>query len=89
MEAADAIFGSILSAQQTAEGEHVVRESLDFAWANCGGVPDQPLTTEQLERLKELFVKRSTPWWKHVKGLDEAAARQFALAFIENVLATA
>ncbi|MBS1032532.1 HNH endonuclease [Gluconobacter cerinus] len=89
LEAAGAILGSISGAQHTAEGEHVVRESLDFAWANCGGVPGQPLTTEHLERLKELFVKRSTPWWKHVTGLDEAAACQFAFAYIENVLATA
>lgn len=87
LENAHAIFASILGAQQTAEGDQVVRESLGFAWANCGGVPDQPLTTKQLERLKELFIERSTPWWEHVKELDEAAARQFALAFIENVLA--
>ncbi|WP_238331413.1 MULTISPECIES: HNH endonuclease [unclassified Acetobacter] len=89
LEVVGAMLDSISDAQQTAEGEYMVRESLNFAWANCGGVPGQPLTTEHLERLKELFVKRSTPWWKHVKGLDEAAARQFAIAYIENVLATA
>ncbi|WP_215763245.1 HNH endonuclease [Acetobacter sp. P1H12_c] len=89
LEVADAILSSISAAQQTDESEHVVRESLDFAWANCGSVPGQPLATEHLERLKELFVKRSTPCWMHVKGLDEAAARQFALSYIENLLATA
>lgn len=89
LEVADAILSSISSAQQTDEGKHVVRESLDFAWTNCGGVPGQPLETEHLDRLKELFVERSMSWWKHVKGLDETAARQFALAYIENLLATA
>lgn len=53
------------------------------------GVPDQALTAEQLERLKELFVDRATPWWKHVTGLSDAAARQLALAYISHVLAVA
>lgn len=84
-----AVFGPALGAQQAAERERVVRDSLNFAWANCGGVPDQPLTAEHLERLKELFADQATPWWKHVTGLNDAAARQMALAYVAYVLAKA
>lgn len=87
-EVANAILSSISREQQTDEGKRVVRESLDFAWTNCGGIPGQPLATEHLDRLKELFVERSMPWLKHV-GLEEMAARQFALAYIEDLLAPA
>jgi hypothetical protein len=78
-----------LGSHHAAERDRVVRESLNFAWANCGGVPDQPLTTEHLARLKELFADWATPWWKHVTGLGDAAARQLALAYISQVLAVA
>lgn len=88
-QAFGAVFGPALGAHQTAERERVVRDSLNYAWANCGGVPDQPLTAEHLERLKELFADRATPWWKHVTGLNDAAARQLALAYINYVLAMA
>ncbi|WP_247541507.1 hypothetical protein [Bradyrhizobium sp. 168] len=67
----------------------MIRDSLNFAWANCGGVPDQPLTAEHLEKLKELFADRATPWWKHVTGLNDTAARQLALAYISHVLTVA
>ncbi|MDA8049621.1 MAG: hypothetical protein M0002_06390 [Rhodospirillales bacterium] len=36
-----------------------------------------------------MFVDQATPWWKHVTGLDEPAARQLALAYISQVLAAA
>ncbi|MCF3947199.1 HNH endonuclease [Acidiphilium iwatense] len=88
-EAFGAVFGPALSDHQGAERDRVLRDSLNFAWANCGGVPDQPLTTEHLARLKELFADQATPWWKHVTGLDEPAARQLALAYISQVLAAA
>jgi hypothetical protein len=88
-EAFGAVFGPALVAHQTGERERVVRESLNYAWANCGGVPDQPLTAEHLKRLKELFADRATPWWKHATGLNDAAARQLALTYINYVLATA
>lgn len=88
-EAFGAVFGPALSAHQAAERERVVRDSLNFAWANCGGVPDQPLTAENLARLRELFADQATPWWRHITGLDEAAARQLALAYISQVLITA
>lgn len=88
-EAFGAVFGPALGSHQAAERDRVVRDSLNFAWANCGGVPDQPLTAEHLERLKELFADRATPWWKHVTGLDDAAARQLALAYISQVLVAA
>jgi hypothetical protein len=88
-EAFGAVFGPVLGAHQAAERNRVVRDSLNFAWANCGGVPDQPLTAEHLARLKELFVDRATPWWKHITGLDEPKARQLALAYISQVLAAA
>jgi hypothetical protein len=88
-EAFGAVFGPTLAAHQAAERDRVIRDSLNFAWANCGGVPDQPLTAEHLERLKELFADRATPWWKHVTGLNDAAARQLALAYISHVLAVA
>ena len=84
-----AVFGPALGAHQAAERERFVRDSLNFAWANCGGVPDQPLTAEHLERLKELFADQATPWWKHVTGLNDAAARQMALAYVAYVLAKA
>ncbi|PPQ38873.1 HNH endonuclease [Rhodoblastus acidophilus] len=86
-EAFGAVFGPALSAHRSAERDRVARDSLNFAWANCGGVPDQPLTAEHLARLKELFADRATPWWKHVTGLDEPAARQLALIHISQVLA--
>lgn len=88
-EAFGAVFGPALSDHQAAERDRVVRDSLNFAWANCGGVPDQPLTAEHMARLKKLFVDQATPWWKHVTGLDEPAARQLALAYISQVLASA
>ena len=88
-EAVGAVFGPALGSHQANERDRVVRDSLNFAWANCGGVPDQPLTAEHLERIKELFADRATPWWKHVTGLDDAAARQLALAYINHVLAVA
>ncbi len=88
-EAFGALFGPTLAAHQAAERDRVVRDSLNFAWANCGGVPDQPLTAEHLARLKELFADRATPWWKRVTGLSDAAARQLALAYISQVLAVA
>lgn len=88
-EAFGVVFGAALGSHQAAERDRVVRDSLNFAWANCGGVPDQALTAEQLERLKELFVDRATPWWKHVTGLNDAAARQLAFAYISHVLAVA
>lgn len=88
-EAFGAVFGPALNDHHAAERERVVRDSLNFAWANCGSVPDQPLTAEHLARLTELFADKATPWWKHVTGLDEPAARQKALAYIRQVLATA
>ncbi len=88
-EAFGAVFGPALGSHQANERDRVVRDSLNFAWANCGGVPDEPLTAEHLERIKELFADRATPWWKHVTGLDDAAARQLALAYISHVLAVA
>jgi hypothetical protein len=36
-----------------------------------------------------LFADRATPWWKHVIGLSDAAARQLALAYISQVLVMA
>jgi hypothetical protein len=68
-EAFGTVFGPVLSSHHAAERDRVVRDSLNFAWANCGGVPDQPLTAQHLARLKELFADRATPWWKHVTGL--------------------
>jgi hypothetical protein len=88
-EAFGKVFGPVLSDHQAAECDRVVRDSLNFAWANCGGVPDQPLTAEHLARLKELFADQATAWWKHVTGLDELAARHLALAYISQVLAVA
>lgn len=88
-EAFGAVFGPALGSHQANERDRVVRDSLNFAWANCGGVPDQPLTAEHLERIKELFADRAAPWWKHVTGLNDAAARQLALAYISHVLAVA
>ena len=88
-EAFGAVFGPVLGSHQAAERDRVVRDSLNFAWANCGGVPDQPLTAEHVARLKELFADRATPRWKHVTGLGDAAARQLALAYISQVLAVA
>lgn len=88
-EAFGAVFGPALAAHQAAERDRVIRDSLNFAWANCGGVPDQPLTAEHLEKLKELFADRATPWWKHVTGLNDTAARQLALAYISHVLTVA
>ncbi|WP_288051189.1 HNH endonuclease [Acidiphilium sp.] len=88
-EAFGKVFGPVLSDHQAAERDRVVRDSLNFAWANCGGVPDQPLTAEHLARLKELFADQATPWWKHVTGLDEPAARLLALAYISQVLVAA
>lgn len=85
-EAFGAVFGPALAAHQAAERNQVIRDSLNFAWANCGGVPNQPLTAEHFERLRELFADRATPWWKHVTGLEDAAARQLALAYISRVL---
>ena len=69
------MFGPVLGSHHAAERDRVVRDSLNFAWANCGGVPDQPLTAEHLARLKELFADRATPWWKHATGLSDAVAR--------------
>jgi hypothetical protein len=86
-EAFGAVFGPVLGAHQGAERDRVVSDSLNFAWANCGGEPDQPLTAEHVARLKEMFADRATPWWKHVTGLGDAAARQLALAYISQVLA--
>jgi len=86
-EAFGIVFGPALSAHQTAERERVVRESLNFAWANCGGTPDQPLTAHHLAKLKALFADQATPWWKHATGLPDAAARELALAYIVQVLA--
>jgi hypothetical protein len=86
-EAFGTVFGPALRAHQAAERDRVVRESLDFAWANCGGTPDQPLTAQHLVRLKALFADQATPWWKHVTGLPDEAARQLALAYITQVLA--
>jgi len=83
------VFGPVLGSHHAAERDRVVRDSLNFAWANCGGVPDQPLTAEHLARLKELFADRATPWWKHATGLSDAAARQLALTYISQVLAVA
>ncbi|HUN96387.1 MAG TPA: HNH endonuclease, partial [Bradyrhizobium sp.] len=88
-EAFGAVFGPALGTHHAAERDRVIRDSLNFAWANCGGVPDQPLTAEHIARLKELFVDRATPWWKHVTGLSDAAARQLALVYISQVLAVA
>lgn len=88
-EAFGAVFGPALSDHQATERDRVVRDSLNFAWANCGGAPDQPLTAEHIARLKELFADQATPWWKHVTGLDAPAARQLAHAYISQVLAVA
>lgn len=88
-EAFGAVFGPALGTHHAAERDRVIRDSLNFAWANCGGVPDQPLTAEHIARLKELFADRATPWWKHVTGLSDAAARQLALVYISQVLAVA
>jgi len=88
-EAFGAVFGPALIAHHAAERERVVRDSLNFAWTKCGGVPDQPLAAEHLARLKELFADQATPWWMHVTGLGEPAARQFALTYISQVLAAA
>jgi len=88
-EAFGAVFGPALGTHHAAERDRVIRDSLNFACANCGGVPDQPLTAEHLPRLKELFADRATPWWKHVTGLSDAAARQLALAYISQVLVVA
>jgi hypothetical protein len=88
-EAFGAVFGPVLGSHHAAERDRVVRDSLNFAWANCGGVRDQPLTAEHLARLKELFADRATPWWKHAAGLSDAAARQLALTYISQVLAVA
>jgi hypothetical protein len=85
-EAFGAVFGPVLGSHRAAERDRVVHDSLNFAWANCGGVPDQPLTAEHLARLKELFADRATPWWRHVTGLSDMAARQLALAYISQVL---
>jgi hypothetical protein len=74
-DAFGAVFGPVLGSHRAAERDRVVRDSLNFAWANCGGVPDQPLTPAHLARLKELFADRATPWWRHVTGLGDAAAR--------------
>ena len=88
-EAFGAVFGPALSDHHAAERDRVVRDSLNFAWANCGGVLDQPLTAAHLARLMELFADQATPWWKHVTGLDEPAARQLALAYFSQVLTAA
>lgn len=86
-EAFRAVFGPVLASQHAAERDRVVRDSLKFAWDNCGGIQDQPLTAEHLARLIELFADRATPWWKHATGLDDAAARLLALTYITQVLA--
>jgi hypothetical protein len=41
-EAFGAVFGPVLGSHYAAERDRVVRGSLNFAWANCGVVPDQP-----------------------------------------------
>lgn len=88
-EAFSAVFGPVLGSHHAAERDQVVRESLNFAWANCGGVPDQSLTAEHLARLKELFADRAAPWWKHATGRNDAASRHLALTYISQVLAVA
>jgi hypothetical protein len=82
-EAFGSVFGPVHRGHQEAERDRVVREALDYAWVNCGAIPDQPLTARDMTRIAQLFADRALPWWRRLTGGDEAEARRQALAYIQ------